>query len=98
MGKDNRYEVVKTMIEAGKIVEFSQIFNHIAIRVVADDLNSSFRRISNLMKQPGKLELGQMQALSELIDVNIDVVYTLSKKQLLPTEAKGIKKKNKQNN
>jgi hypothetical protein len=95
MAKDYRYEVVKTMIEAGKITEFSQIFNHIPIRVVADDLNSSFRRISNFIKQPGKLELGQMQALSELIDVNIDVIYALSKKQFLPAEVKVAKKKKK---
>lgn len=83
MHKDNRYDVIKVMIEAGKITEFSQLFEYIPKSVMAIDLNSSYRRLTRLGKQLDKLEMGEMHAISKLVGIRMDVVYALAEKQFL---------------
>jgi hypothetical protein len=84
MEKDHRYEVVKAMIERGKIVEFSQIFTYIPKKVLVDDLHSSFRRLTLLSgSHIDKLELGEIFTISKLIEVDMSVVYKLCEKQFL---------------
>ncbi|MBO9564861.1 MAG: hypothetical protein J7621_18945 [Niastella sp.] len=83
------------MIETGEIVEFSQIFDYIPVRVVVDDIKSSSRRFSRLKISPDELELQEMCSLGKQIGVDMDVIYALSKKQFLSTEVKVAKKKKK---
>ncbi|WP_276484071.1 hypothetical protein [Paraflavitalea pollutisoli] len=87
MHKDNRYDVIKVMIEAGKITEFSQLFEYIPKSVMAIDLNSSYRRLSRLAKQLDKLEMGELYAISKLVGIRMEVVYGLAEKQFLARKA-----------
>lgn len=87
MHKDNRYDVIKTMIEAGKITEFSQLFGYIPKSVMAADLNSSYRRLMRLAKQLDDLKVTEIYAISKLIGVKMDVVYALVEKPFLARKA-----------
>ncbi len=93
MHKDNRYEVIKTMIEAGKITEFSQIFLYAPKSVIAADLSSSHRRLTRVGDQLDKLEIGEISAISKLIGVKMEVIYAIVEKQFLSKRTDGNKKR-----
>lgn len=95
MNKDNRYDIIKTMIEVGRITEFSQLFNYIPKSVIAADLNSSHRRLTRLTEQLDKLEMGELYAISKLVGVKMEEIYKLTERQLLARKAEtGKKRKN----
>lgn len=71
------------MIEAGKITEFSQIFQYAPKSVMAADLNSSTRRLTRLSSHLSTLEIGEISAISELIGVKMDVIYGIVERQFL---------------
>ena len=95
MNKDNRYDIIKTMMEVGRITEFSQLFNYIPKSVMAADLNSSHRRLTRLSKQLDKLELGEVYAISKLVGVKMQDIYGLAEQQFLTKKTEtGKKRKN----
>lgn len=68
MARDNRYQVVKRLIEANDITTFQQIFDFIPKRVVYGDLGLNYARFQRLFGKPEKLTLAELLKLSQLIE------------------------------
>ncbi|MFT3823809.1 MAG: hypothetical protein QM731_07805 [Chitinophagaceae bacterium] len=83
MNKDTRYETVKEMIEAKKVVEFRQIFKYIPKTVLARDLVKNTGRMTDLINKAEKFSFEELYEISQLVEVNYSVIVDLVAKQFL---------------
>jgi hypothetical protein len=77
MLKDNRYVVVKVMIETGHITTFSQIFDYIPISVVAIDYGSNYVRFARQISRPLSFRLKDLSILATLFGIETMSMITL---------------------
>jgi hypothetical protein len=83
MNKDERYEVVKDMIESGRVTEFRQIFKYMPKTVMAHDLSTNTTRMTRLIDNVHQLTIEEVHIISELVDVEHATIYKLIAKQYL---------------
>jgi hypothetical protein len=81
MKKDERYEVVKDMIESGRITEFKHIFKYMPKTVMAHDLSTNTTRMTRLIDNVQEFTLEEVYEISHLVEVDHFVVFKLMDKQ-----------------
>jgi hypothetical protein len=70
MPQDNRYTVVRILIENGHIKTFKQIFDYIPISVVAIDYGSNYVRFKRSISRPNSFKLRDINILASLFEVD----------------------------
>jgi hypothetical protein len=86
MKKDERYEVVKDMIETGRITEFKQIFKYMPKTVMAHDLSTNTTRMTRLIDNVEEFTLEEVYEISALIEVDRLVIFKILDKQFSNSE------------
>jgi len=81
MKKDERYEVVKDMIESGRITEFKHIFKYMPKTVMAHDLSTNTTRMTRLIDNVEEFTLEEVYEISALIEVDRLVIFKILDKQ-----------------
>jgi hypothetical protein len=83
MPQDNRYTVVRILIEGGHITTFKQIFEYIPPTVVAKDYGSNYVRFMRPIKNPSNFRLKDIKILASLFQVDsmkmIELIYNQNK-------------------
>ena len=88
MGKDRRYNTVKLLIEAGHIIEFSELFDHIPRSVVANDLGTNYNRLARLITHTEHFTLEELVTLSNFFDVDSKTMVDLAFNQMIRKKVK----------
>lgn len=77
--RDARYEVIKLLIEAGKITSIREIFIYIPKTTVYKDLGINFNRFDRAIVDPSIFKLAELRKLAEMFEVDarriIDMAY-----------------------
>lgn len=81
MKKDERYEVVKELIDSGRISEFRHIFKYIPKTVIAHDLGTNTTRMTRLIENVEELTIEDLRMIGNLIDVSYHAILQLVIKQ-----------------
>lgn len=81
MKKDERYEVVKDMIESGRITEFKHIFKYMPKTVMAHDLSTNTTRMTRLIDNVEEFTLEEMYEISNLVEIDHLTIFKLMDKQ-----------------
>jgi hypothetical protein len=58
--RDDRYDVIKPMVESGQLVSFNQIFKYIPKTIVAKDLGKKVDRFNVLMTHVDEFTLREL--------------------------------------
>jgi hypothetical protein len=58
--RDDRYDVIKPMVDSGQLVSFNQIFKYIPKTVVAKDLGKKVDRFNVLMNHVDEFTLAEV--------------------------------------
>jgi hypothetical protein len=77
MRNDERYIAVKRMIQAGDITMLHQCFKIIPKTIVAQDLGEHKGRFSTRLNAIKSITYEDMQRLSNLFDVEVDIIFNL---------------------
>ncbi|WP_276484498.1 hypothetical protein [Paraflavitalea pollutisoli] len=91
MTKDERYLGVKQLIESGHITEFKQIFTFLPKTVLAGDLGTNNNRMTRLINNVQEFTLGELDRISQLIDVPYDAINLLVNNQFKKSKQFGKK-------
>jgi hypothetical protein len=70
MPQDNRYTVVRILIEVGQIKIFKQIFDYIPISVVAIDYGSKYVRFKRQITRPNSFKLRDINIQASLFEID----------------------------
>jgi hypothetical protein len=77
MYTDERYKLVKDLIEAKSITEFEQIFTPLPKSVLAKDLGRNTSRMNTLIEHPEQLTYENIRKISSLVKVPCSVIIRL---------------------
>lgn len=84
MTKDKRYKIIKTLLDAGQLVDFRDIFNYIPKKVVYQDLGMNYGRFKRLLAHPDLFSLRELSILSTFVGVEpraiIELAFTQTEK------------------
>ena len=83
MAKDKRYSTVRILIEGGHITGFFEIFDHIAVSVVAEDSGSNYVRFKRLIENPSRFKLKDIFLMARLFEIPEMTMITLIVNQQL---------------
>lgn len=75
--RDHRYDLIRPMVEAGKIMFFNDIFKYIPKTVVAKDLGKKVDRFNTLMSRVEEFMLEDLFIMAGFFDIDEDVMVTL---------------------
>ena len=70
MTKDNRYNLIKPMIDQGHIKSFEDVFKFIPKTVVANDLGMHSSRFTELIQKVDNFRIKDLVLLARLCNVN----------------------------
>ena len=90
--KDERYDIVKNLLDTGSIKEFRQIFLYIPKKIVYSDLGVNYSRFLELIKNTKRFRLEELITLASLFDVDPKTLIDLAYNQYLD-DLKGKRKK-----
>ena len=83
MGKrDPRYEIIKPMMNEGKIVSFADIFEFQKKSVVAADLGKRSPRFTQMIDKVEDFTVKELILIGRLCDLTIDEMFKLVAAQL----------------
>jgi hypothetical protein len=75
--KDRRYKSVKSLIEAGQLKNFQDIYDFVPKSVIAAGLGINYYKSTKHYNNPGTWEVDEVIALSKLLDVDDTILYKL---------------------
>ncbi len=75
--RDHRYDLIKPMIESGKIVSFNDIFKYIPKTVVAKDLGKKVDRFNTLMSRVEEFMLSDLFIIATFFEIDEDDIVKL---------------------
>ena len=75
--RDDRYDLIKPMIETGKIKSFNDIFKYIPKTIVAKDLGKKVDRFNALMSRVEEFTLIDLFLIAGFFEVDEDVILRL---------------------
>ena len=81
--RDDRYDVIKPMVESGQLVSFNQIFKYIPKTVVAKDLGKKVDRFNVLMAHVDEFTLQELFRIAHFCRIDEDAIYRLIKHDYL---------------
>lgn len=88
--RDSRYELVKPMVEAGKIEVFTDIFKFIPKTKVATDLGKKVDRFNELMNNVEDFNLKDLFLIAKFCDLEEERMLQLVLKQYHETKSRKI--------
>lgn len=91
MRTDQRYKVVKNLIETDNIKSLRDIFLYIPKRVVYSDLGVNYTRFLKLINNPDRFTMKELITMAGLFEVDAKVLIDIAYSQYL--EDKKSKKK-----
>lgn len=80
---DHRYEVVKIMLEIGKIHLFSDIFLYLPKTIVAEDSKIKLPRFNQYLADLTMFQIKQLDAIASRIGVELEDIMPLVVAELL---------------
>ena len=89
--RDNRYDLIKPMIDSGNIVTFNDIFKYIPKTIVAKDLGKKVDRFTELMKRVDGFTGKELFRLAKLIDIDESEILRLMLTEYLNAKNKVVK-------
>ncbi len=89
--RDDRYDLIKPMIDSGNIVSFNDIFKYIPKTIVAKDLGKKVDRFSELMKKVEGFTLGEIYTIAKFCNISESQIYQLVEKEYFKSKSKIIK-------
>jgi|HubBroStandDraft_5_1064220.scaffolds.fasta_scaffold377409_1 hypothetical protein len=75
--RDDRYDLIKPLVETGKIMFFNDIFKYIPKTVVAKDLGKKVDRFNTLMSRVQEFMLADLFIMAKKFDIGEDVIVRL---------------------
>jgi hypothetical protein len=75
--RDDRYSAIKSMVEAGELVSFNQIFKIIPKTVVAKDLGKKVDRFNVLMTHVDEFTLQELFRIAHFCRIDEDAIIRL---------------------
>ena len=75
--RDHRYDLIKPMIESGKIESFNDIFKYIPKTVVAKDLGKKVDRFNALMSRVEQFMLEDLFIVAGFFEIDEDEMIRL---------------------
>ena len=75
--RDHRYDLIKPMIESGKIESFNDIFKYIPKTVVAKDLGKKVDRFNALMSRVEQFMLEDLFIVAGFFEIEEDEIVRL---------------------
>jgi hypothetical protein len=75
--RDHRYDLIKPMVETGKIMFFNDIFKYIPKTVVAKDLGKKVDRFNTLMSRVEEFMLEDLFIMAGFFEIDEDVIVRL---------------------
>ena len=77
------YRTIKILIEAGSIKKLSELFDHISLEVVAEDLGISHNRLRYKLGNIGKFTINELCNMADLFEVEEMKIVDLAHAQHL---------------
>jgi hypothetical protein len=68
--RDDRYDVIKPMVESGQLVSFNQIFKYIPKTIVAKDLGKKVDRFNVLMSHVEEFRLKELFRIGQYCKID----------------------------
>jgi hypothetical protein len=81
--RDERYELVKPMLEIGKIKSFQDIFKFVPKTIVAADLGTKVDRLTKLMKRIEKFTLEDIFTIARYCELSVHEILVLVEAEYL---------------
>ena len=75
--RDHRYDLIKPMVETGKIMFFNDIFKYIPKTVVAKDLGKKVDRFNTLMSRVEEFMLSDLFIIAGFFEIDEDDIVRL---------------------
>ena len=91
--RDHRYELIKPMMNDGKIQTFNDIFKFIPKTVVATSLGKKVDRFTELMNKVEKFTVEDLFTIARFCSLTEGQILQLVEKEYLKTKSKIIKPK-----
>jgi hypothetical protein len=88
--RDPRYELVKPMVEAGKIEVFNDIFKYIPKTKVATDLGKKVDRFNELMTNVDHFIVKDLFLIAKFCELEEEKILDLMLKQYRETKSRKI--------
>jgi hypothetical protein len=89
--RDDRYDLIKPMIEGGKIVSFNDIFKFIPKTIVARDLGKKVDRFTELMRKVDGFTIGDLYKIAKYCNISETQIYQLVEKEYFKSKSKIMK-------
>ena len=89
--RDDRYDLIRPMLNDGKILSFNDIFKFIPKTVVATDLGKKVDRFSELMKRVEKFTLEELFTIGRFCSLDEMQILILAKDEYLKNKSKILK-------
>lgn len=78
MIKDNRYNVVRILLEKGEIKTIVQIFQYIPKSVVSKEIKTNNNRFTRLIKDPQRFKLSELTKIAGAIGIESEVLVLMA--------------------
>jgi hypothetical protein len=86
--RDSRYDLIKPMMDAGKIICFNDIFKFIPKTVVAKDLGKKVDRFNELMNHVQEFTLEELFLIAKFCGIEEKQMYELVETEYLKIKNK----------
>lgn len=86
--RDPRYEIIKPMLNEGKIQSFPDIFKFIKKSVVAADLGKRGPRFTELIHKVEDFTIKELQIIARLCDLTMEEMFKLVAAELAKRKLK----------
>lgn len=86
--RDPRYEIIKPMLNEGKIQSFPDIFKFIKKSVVAADLGKRGPRFTELIHKVEDFTVKELQIIARLCDLTMEEMFKLVETELAKPKIK----------
>jgi len=93
MEKDKRYDIVRKLIISGHIVTIQDIIDVLPKTILTKDLGMHHITFEKYLKEPHRFTYGDTKKIAQLIEVEIEQIFTIILNECRVKE--GIAKKNK---
>lgn len=78
MIKDNRFEIVRMLIEQGKIKSIAQIFEYVPKSIMSQELKTNNNRFTRLMHDPTEFKFTELVKIAEAFNISWEVIGNMA--------------------